>query len=260
MWELKDIIMNISIFDVIDITIVAYVFYNVYLLIKETRAEQLIKGIVVLLLTSKISELMQFQVIHWILKNTMTVGLIALLIVFQPELRRALEHIGRTKFLLKSSGEGSVNIDKLVLEIIHTVYSLSKAMIGALRVFERQTGTLVDAKISRQILRNIFIPNTPLHDGAVVIRGDRVMAAGCFLPLTENNKLNQEVGTRHRAALGISEKSDCISLVVSEETGAISIADNGKLFKNLGEEELEIYLKRNLKRDDERKLFRKGGE
>ena len=101
MWELKDIIMNISIFDVIDITIVAYVFYNVYLLIKETRAEQLIKGIVVLLLTSKISELMQFQVIHWILKNTMTVGLIALLIVFQPELRRALEHIGRTKFLLK---------------------------------------------------------------------------------------------------------------------------------------------------------------
>lgn len=268
MWELKDIIMNISIFDVIDITIVAYVFYNVYLLIKETRAEQLIKGIVVLLLTSKISELMQFQVIHWILKNTMTVGLIALLIVFQPELRRALEHIGRTKFLLKSSGEGSVNIDKLVLEIIHTVNSLSKSKIGALIVFERetglneiiQTGTLVDAKISRQILRNIFIPNTPLHDGAVVIRGDRVMAAGCFLPLTENNRLNQEVGTRHRAALGISEKSDCISLVVSEETGAISIADNGKLFKNLGEEELEIYLKRNLKRDDERKLFRKGGE
>ena len=156
MWELKDIIMNISIFDVIDITIVAYVFYNVYLLIKETRAEQLIKGIVVLLLTSKISELMQFQVIHWILKNTMTVGLIALLIVFQPELRRALEHIGRTKFLLKSSGEGSVNIDKLVLEIIHTVNSLSKSKIGALIVFERetglneiiQTGTLVDAKIS----------------------------------------------------------------------------------------------------------------
>ncbi|WP_028828484.1 diadenylate cyclase CdaA [Proteocatella sphenisci] len=268
MWELKDIIMNISIFDLIDITIVAYVFYNVYLLIKETRAEQLIKGIVVLLLTSKISELMQFQVIHWILKNTMTVGLIALLIVFQPELRRALEHIGRTKFLIKSNIEGSVDIDKLVPEIIHTVNSLSKSKIGALIVFERdtglneiiQTGTLVDAKISRQILRNIFIPNTPLHDGAVVIRGDRVMAAGCFLPLTENNKLNQEVGTRHRAALGISEKSDCISLVVSEETGAISIADNGKLFKNIGEEELETYLKKNLKRDDERKLFRKGGE
>jgi len=268
MWELKDIIMNISIFDAIDITIVAYVFYNVYLLIKETRAEQLIKGIVVLLLTSKISELMQFQVVHWILKNTMTVGLIALLIVFQPELRRALEHIGRTKFLIKSNIEGSVDIDKLVPEIINTVNSLSKSKIGALIVFERdtglneiiQTGTLVDAKISRQILRNIFIPNTPLHDGAVVIRGDRVMAAGCFLPLTENNKLNQEVGTRHRAALGISEKSDCISLVVSEETGAISIADNGKLFKNLGEEELEIYLKKNLKKDDERKLFRKGGD
>ncbi len=268
MWELKDIMMNISIFDIIDISIVAYVFYNVYLLIKETRAEQLVKGIVVLLLASKISELMQFQVVHWILKNTMTVGLIALLIVFQPELRRALEHIGRTKFLIKSNGDGNINYDNMVLEIVNAANSLSKDRIGALVVFERetglneiiQTGTLIDALISRQILINIFMPNTPLHDGAVVIRGDKVMAAGCFLPLTENSKLNQEVGTRHRAALGISEKSDCITLVVSEETGDISIADNGKLFKNLGKEGLEIYLKKNLKRSDERKLFRKGGE
>jgi len=268
MWELKDIIVNISIFDIIDISIVAYVFYNVYLLIKETRAEQLVKGIVILLLASKISELMQFQVVHWILKNTMTVGLIALLIVFQPELRRALEHIGRTKFLIKSNGDGNINYDNIVAEIVHTAKSLSKAKIGALVIFERetglneiiQTGTLIDAIISRQILINIFMANTPLHDGAVVIRGDKVMAAGCFLPLTENSKLNQEVGTRHRAALGISEKSDCISLVVSEETGDISIADNGKLFKDLGAEGLEIYLKKNLKRSYERKLFRKGGE
>lgn len=268
MWELKDIIMNISVFDIIDISIVAYVFYNVYLLIKETRAEQLVKGIVILLLTSKISELMQFQVIHWILKNTMTVGLIALLIVFQPELRRALEHIGRTKFLVKSNMDGSLDYDNIILEIVQTASSLSKSEIGALIVFERETGlneiihtgTIIDAKLSKQLLINVFIPNTPLHDGAVVVRGDRVMAAGCFLPLTENNKLNQEVGTRHRAALGISEKSDCVSLVVSEETGAISIAENGKLFKNLSQEDLEIYLKKHLKRSEEKKFFRRGGE
>lgn len=268
MWELKDIILNISIFDVIDITIVAYVFYNVYLLIKETRAEQLVKGIVILLLANKISELMQFQMIHWILKNTMTVGLIALLIVFQPELRRALEHIGRTKFLLKGNVADHSSVDELISEVVIATTNLSNTNTGALIVFERetglneiiQTGTIINADVSRQILINIFVPNTPLHDGAIVIRGNKVMAAGCFLPLTENNKLNQEVGTRHRAALGISEKSDSIALVVSEETGAISIAENGKLFKDIGDDGLEMYLRKTLIKQEEKRFFRRGGE
>lgn len=255
MWGIKDIITNITVFDAIDIGIVAYLFYNGYLLIKETRAEQLIKGILILLLSTKISELLQFQVVHWILQKTMTVGIIALLIVFQPELRRALEQLGRTKFVLKGNGYlNKDNMDKTILEFKNAINFLSENKTGALIVFEKETGigeiadtgTLVDAVVSKQILINIFEPNTPLHDGAVVIKNNKVFAAGCFLPLTENMTLNQEVGTRHRAALGISEKSDAIAVVVSEETGKISVAENGKLFKNIVDSSLDRYLRKAL--------------
>ena len=238
MWELKDIVFNIGIFDVIDIAIVAYVFYKLYQLIKETRAEQLVRGIVILLLATKASEIMQLHVVNWILKNTMTVGMIALLIVFQPELRRVLEYLGRTKFIIKPAIEDTEKVDVVVEEVVQSMTSLARQKIGALLVFERetgindiiQTGTIMDAKVTRQLLINIFIPNTPLHDGAAVIRGGKIMAAGCFLPLTENKFLNKELGTRHRAGLGISERSDCIALIVSEETGFISLAQNGKLY------------------------------
>ena len=143
---------------------------------------------------------------------------------------------------------------------------MAKNKTGALMVFERETGlneivrtgTLLDANISRQLVINIFEPNTPLHDGAVIIRGDRVLAAGCFLPLTENDELSQEVGTRHRAALGVSEKSDSVALVVSEETGSISIAENGKLYRNISDESLNIYLKRSLRMIDKKGLFENG--
>lgn len=253
MWGIKDIITNITIFDIIDIFIVAYLFYNAYLLIKETRAEQLIKGIIILLLSTKISELLQLQVVHWILQKTMTVGIIALLIVFQPELRRALEQLGRTKFMLKTSPYLSKNnLDKLILEFKSAISILSEKKIGALIVFEKETGlseiantgTLLNAVISRQLILNLFEPNTPLHDGAIIIRSDKVLAAGCFLPLTENNSLNQEVGTRHRAALGVSEKSDAVAIVVSEETGNVSVAESGRLFKNLSEDNIERYLRK----------------
>lgn len=266
MWGIKDIIMNITIFDIIDISIVAYLFFKIYLLIKETRAEQLIKGIVILLLSTKISELMQFQVIHWILEKTMTVGIMALLIVFQPELRRALEQLGRTKLILKPNQEaGRQSIDYIISEVKAASAVMSKNKIGALIVFERETGlneivrtgTLLDARVSRQLLINIFEPNTPLHDGAVIVRNEKIMAAGCFLPLTENDNLNQEIGTRHRAALGMSEKSDSITMVISEETGQISIAENGKLYRDLSEESLDIYLKRSLRMID-KGLFEKG--
>lgn len=267
MWGIKDIIMNITIFDIIDISIVAYLFYKLYLLIKETRAEQLIKGIIILLLATEISNRMQFQVIHTILQKTMTVGIMALLIVFQPELRRALEQLGRTKIFIKGSVDNNkTKIEYIVSEIKAATAVMSKNRTGALIVFERETGlneiirtgTLLDAKISRQLIINIFEPNTPLHDGAVIVRGDRIMAAGCFLPLTENNALNQEVGTRHRAALGVSEKSDSIALVVSEESGNISIAENGKLYRDLSEESLKIYLKRSLQMMDKKSLFENG--
>lgn len=268
MWELKDIIFNIGIFDIIDIAIVAYVFYKLYQLIKETRAEQLVNGIVILLFATKASELMQLHVVNWILRNTMTVGLIALLIVFQPELRRVLEYLGRTKFLIKTNGEDIEKIDLVVEEIVQAMTSLARQKIGALLVFERetgindiiQTGTILEAKVTRQLLINLFIPNTPLHDGAAIVRSGKLMAAGCFLPLTENKFLSKELGTRHRAGIGISEKSDCISLMVSEETGAISMAQNGKLYRDLSEEALRNFLLKGLRKEDDSKgFFKKGG-
>ncbi|MCT4584503.1 MAG: diadenylate cyclase CdaA [Peptostreptococcaceae bacterium] len=266
MWNLKDVILNIGIFDILDITIVAYIFYKLYMLIKETRAEQLIKGIIVLLVATKASELLQFHVVNWILRNTMTVGLIALLIVFQPELRRALEYIGRTKLLDISSYDEEV--DDIIDEIIEALFSLSRQKIGALIVFEKetgindivQTGTRINGKITRQLLINIFIPNTPLHDGAVIIKENRIKAAGCFLPLSENKYLSKELGTRHRSAIGISENSDAISLTVSEETGQISIADNGKLYKDVSKGYIKNTLEKiyNKKDKESKNIFNKG--
>jgi diadenylate cyclase len=242
MQEIISILRNIGIWDIVDMGIVAFVFYKLYMLIRETRAEQLIKGILVLLLVTPLSEVLQLHVINWILRNTMTVGLIALLIVFQPELRRALEYIGRTKFLTKSIADiEQEEIERLVEEVGEAAGSLSRQKIGALMVIEKETGlnevvetgTRIAGQVSRALLINIFIPNTPLHDGAVVIRKNKIMAAGCFLPLTDNSSLNKELGTRHRAGLGITEKSDALVVIVSEETGAISIAENGKLTRYL---------------------------
>lgn len=269
MWDFKDIIINIGILDIVDITIVAYVFYKLYMLIKETRAEQLIKGIIVLLVATKASEILQLHVVSYILKNTMTVGVIAFLIVFQPELRRALEYIGRTKFILKPIGEfENEDIDESIEEIVEALFSLSRQKIGALIIIEKetgindiiQTGTILEAKITRQLLINIFIPNTPLHDGALVIKNNKIIAAGCFLPLTEDKNLNKELGTRHRAGIGISERSDCMSLIVSEETGYISMAQNGNLYRNMSKEYIKEILGKNLKSEGENKgIFKRGG-
>ncbi|MGO1469264.1 MAG: diadenylate cyclase CdaA [Tissierella sp.] len=235
---LINLFSNIRMRDVIDIIFVAIIFYKLFTLIKETRAEQLIKGIVFLLVLTKISEWMQLFTINWILSNAMTLGTIAILVVFQPELRRGLEYLGRNspfkKSLIEMRGE---SITGVVEEIVEAVASLSRQKIGALIVMEKETGlnevadtgTTIDGFVSSNLLINIFIPNTPLHDGAVIIKEDKIKAAACFLPLTENNTLSKELGTRHRAALGISEKSDSISIVVSEETGGISTAENGEI-------------------------------
>lgn len=242
MQYLKELFLNIRIRDIVDIIIVAFAMYKLFALIKGTRAEQLIKGIVVLLIATKISEWMELFTIYWILDKTMTVGVLAFLIVFQPELRRGLEYIGRSRFFTKSLIEvEDEQINNIVDEIVDAVGSLSRQKIGALIVLEKktglnevvETGTVIDGRVSSGLLINIFIPNTPLHDGAVIIKNDIVKAAGCFLPLTDNMSLSKEIGTRHRAAIGISERSDALSIVVSEETGGISLAEDGTLTRYL---------------------------
>ena len=269
LWEIKDVLINMQLKDIVDILIVSYIVYNLYLLIKETRAEQLMKGILVLLAITRIAEVLELQLLSWLLTHTIQAGMFALLIVFQPELRRILEYLGQTKFLSTSITNSYTNNDNFILELVEGMMSLSRQKIGALIILERktgineiiQTGTKIDGELTRQLLINIFIPNTPLHDGAVVVRKNKIAAAGCFLPLTENKFLNQELGTRHRAALGISERSDCISLVVSEETGHISIAQNGKLYKDLKEDTLKSLLKKGLEEEQPKYSFlKKRGE
>lgn len=246
------IFYNIRLIDILDIVIVAYVIYKLLMLIKETRAEQLIKGLLILVLISKLSEWAKLYMLNYLLKNTFTIGVVALLIVFQPELRRALEYIGRSKLLKKSiveilDEERLQNID----EIVNAVSSLSRQKIGALIVMERETGlneiieTGIDisGNVSSGLLINVFIPNTPLHDGAVVIRKNKIMAAGCFLPLSENKNLSKELGTRHRAALGMVEHSDALVIIVSEETGAMSVAMNGRLSRFLDSNSLKNIIK-----------------
>jgi len=248
---LKDLFLNIRIRDIFDILIVAMAFYKILMLIRETRAEQLTKGLFTLFALTKISEWLELYTLHWILDTTMTVGVIAILIVFQPELRRALEYIGRSRFFSKSFMEiKGESLNEVFDEIVDAVASLSRQKIGALIVLERETGlsevvetgTRIEGRVTSDLLINIFIPNTPLHDGAVIIKDDKIKAAGCFLPLTENTSLSKDLGTRHRAALGISERSDCLAIIVSEETGSISIAENGSLARYLDSKTLKQIL------------------
>ncbi|MDO5689858.1 MAG: diadenylate cyclase CdaA [Tissierellia bacterium] len=250
---------NIRLADVIDIMVVAVIIYKLMMLIRETRAEQLIKGIIALLLMAAVTNWLNLYTMKWIINTTLVYGMLSLLIVFQPELRRALEYIGRSNFLTKPLVEiKGEKVDKITEEVIAAVASLARQKIGALIVIERSTGlneilesgTKLDADISSELLVNIFIPNTPLHDGAVILRGDKIRAAGCFLPLTENQSLSKELGTRHRAALGVSERSDAMALVVSEETGAISIAESGKINRYIDDETLRIILQGVFATDD----------
>jgi len=250
---LIDIIKTMRINDVIDILIIAYVLYRLILVIHKTRAEQLLKGLAVLIVITKVSEWLQLRTVNYILRNAMTVGVIALLIVFQPELRRGLESLGRSGFLGKNFfffNEEEKDMSEVLGEICDAVQFLSRSKIGALIVLERETGLnelietgiAMDSKISSELLINTFIPNTPLHDGAVIIRGDRIMAAGCFLPLTDNQNLSSELGTRHRAGIGVTEISDAVAIIVSEETGTISLAQNGRLSRHLDAKTLKEVL------------------
>ncbi len=229
---------------IIDIAIVAFVLYRLMLLIKGTRAVQLLKGLAVLVVANAVSSLLQLYTLQWLLKQAMTALVVALPIVFQPELRRALEKIGGGRFLSRQfSGAGEVDYDQLVVEIVRAVKKMSKEKTGALIVLERatgleeyvDTGTKVEGLLSAELLQNIFIPRTPLHDGAVIIRGDRILAAACVLPLTQGQNVSKLLGTRHRAGVGITEESDALAVIVSEETGNVSLAVEGVLARGLDE-------------------------
>ena len=244
--------------DVIDIAIVAFIIYQAFRLVRETRAEQLIKGILILIIMLQLSSWLGFNTMQYILENTMQLGFFALLIIFQPELRRGLERMGRgTAGRLLSFNNREEVVESTVDEVARAVDNLARNKVGALICMERltklgdiiKTGTELNSRISAELLINIFVPNTPLHDGAVVIGSNKILAAACFLPLTHNNDLSKELGTRHRAAIGLSENSDAVVIVVSEETGKISIALDGGLTRNLTVDSLKKALLKTMQAD-----------
>ena len=232
--------------DVLDIGIVAFVIYICVKFVRETRAVQLIKGIIILVFSAQLADWLGLNAIGFLLANTMQVGILAIIILFQPEIRRALEKMA-TSAVTGSFFNGNDEISDVADAICEASKYMSERRIGALMILERNTklgdimksGTALDAQISPQLLINIFMSNTPLHDGATVIGGNKIKASACFLPLTQNNSFSKELGTRHRAAIGVSEITDCISVVVSEETGKISVATNGELIRNISVEELK---------------------
>lgn len=243
----------IGLVDIIDIFLVAFLLYKAIGLVKETRAQQVLKGIIFLLVLVPLSEWLRLDALNYILVNVMQIGIIAIIIVFQPELRRILEKVGRfnvSAIFKADQNTENLNIDESVNSISAAAGSLSLTKTGALIVIERETrlgeiagtGTTLDAALSPQLLENIFFHNSPLHDGAIIIRSDRIVAAGCYLPLTEDTSLSKKLGTRHRAGIGISETADCVVVIVSEETGNISLAISGKLESNFTPDTLKKKL------------------
>ncbi len=251
--------------DIIDILLIAIIVYYLLKLIKETRALQLVKGIIIIFFIWQISSWGHLNTLNYLLRNAMQVGLFAIVVIFQPELRSLLEKVGRSRVgKIFDIAAGSINSESAAIdEIVKASVKMASTKTGALIVMERETklgdvistGTLINADVSAELLENIFVPNTPLHDGAVIIRGNRIYTAGCFLPLTSNDNLSRELGTRHRAALGISEASDALVITVSEETGKISIAVNGNLTRNLTEKSLRSALNKAFSFDSEKSNF-----
>jgi diadenylate cyclase len=252
----NNLLTGIGIADVIDILIVAFVVYKILGFIRESRAGQLVKGLLILLAAFFVSDIFQLYTLNWILKGTMTVGIIALIVVFQPELRRGLEYMGRSKLIRPVFGKMNKSKAKAIsIEVAKAIENMSTTRTGALLVVERQTaltdicetGTLLDANITSGLIETIFYEGSPLHDGALIIRGDKLNAAGCVLPLTESKSISKALGTRHRAGIGITESSDALVFIVSEETGIVSMAEDGKLdrfldVKTVEKTMLNIYL------------------
>lgn len=258
---LESITSQIYFWDIIDIAIITVLIYLLLRNTKATRAMQVVKGLGALVAVAVITSWLNLSVVSWLLSMLLQSGVIVVIIIFQPEIRRALEKIGRGTFFDANYEKNDINIELLIDELIKAVQNLSKRKVGALMVIEQNsnlndiivTGTRLDATLSSMLVENIFEPNTPLHDGAIVIKDNRVIAAGCFLPLSENILLDRKLGTRHRAALGMSERSDAVCIVVSEETGVISYTKAGSLHRYIDSRALrqllfEIYSAKNRKR------------
>ena len=235
------ILSGIGFTDVVDVIIISFVVYKLLGFIRMSRAEQLAKGLLILIIASFISDTFNFYTINWLLSKVLDVGLIALVVVFQPELRRGLEYLGRGKFGSKQFSMDKERMKETTDVLVRAVEYFAAMKLGALIVIERETalydiaetGTIMDSVLSERLVENLFYKGSPLHDGAVIIRNDRIFAAGCVLPLTENNNLSKDLGTRHRAGIGITEVSDAVVIIVSEESGIISMAVDGKLSRFL---------------------------
>jgi diadenylate cyclase len=266
-------IPEFTITDILEIIIIAYAFYHIILWIKDTRAWMLFKGFIVLGVIFLVAEILEMNVVLWLFQNAMVVGIMALIVIFQPELRGALEQLGRKNILGSITSFDNQKTknerfsEKSIQSIVKAVYDMAKVKTGALIVVEREiqcreyerTGIPIDSEISSQLLVNIFEHNTPLHDGAVLVRDNRIVAATCYLPLSNNLELSKELGTRHRAALGISEVSDSLTIVVSEETGFVSLASDGRLYRKIDADTLQLRLQEMTKHtQDERKKWWKG--
>ena len=246
---------TISFIDILDILIVAYIIYRVMKLLKDTSAERLIKGIIILVGIMLLASMLHLTMISWLLQQALNVGLFAIVVVFQPELRRLLEQIGKGNFSrLIVPADAPDEVESMITATVSACADMSRTKTGALIVFERRerlgeiisTGTMVDAAPSAELIKNIFFKNSPLHDGAMIVRAGRVCAAGCVLPLSGNQSLSRDLGTRHRAAVGMSESADSVLVVVSEETGDISIAQGGEIRLDIDPVRLQQTLQRYL--------------
>ena len=246
---------TISFIDIIDILIVAYIIYRIMKLLKDTSAERLIKGIIILVGIMLLASMLHLTMISWLLQQALNVGLFAIVVVFQPELRRLLEQIGKGNFSrLIVPADAPDEVASMITATVSACADMSRTKTGALIVFERRerlgeiisTGTMVDAAPSAELIKNIFFKNSPLHDGVMIVRAGRVCAAGCVLPLSGNQSLSRDLGTRHRAAVGMSESADSVLVVVSEETGSISVAIGGMLKRHLSPDMLRKLLENEL--------------
>lgn len=240
--------------NVLDILLVWYVIYKLMMVIRGTKAVQLLKGIIVIIFVRMLSSLLELHTLFWLVDQAINWGFLAIIVIFQPELRRALEQLGRGKIFSRSGSEEEDQQTKLIDAISKATDYMAKRRIGALISIERETGMgdyietgiSLRSAISSELLINIFIPNTPLHDGAVIIQKNQIAAAACYLPLSESPFISKELGTRHRAALGISEVTDSITIIVSEETGSVSLTKNGELHRDLKQDAFRELLEQEL--------------
>ena len=255
---------TIQLADIVDIVLVAYIIYKVIGLIRKTSSYNLARGLVLLLITLWLSGVLHLTMINYLLKKAVEIGLIAIVIIFQPELRKLLAKMGSSSItgLFSQRTRNITEIESAINQTVIACEQMSATKTGALIIFERSfilndimaTGTMVDANVTAELLKNIFYPKAPLHDGALIIRNSRVAAAGCVLPLTSNTNLSKDLGMRHRAGIGISEQTDALVIIVSEETGAISVATEGMLKRNLNRDTFEKLLRRVLVTEENNKV------